>query len=287
MASIQQIITKGDKLMTKEENSLIRSARTSESYVYDALMEIFKNVDITNGKISSSSKADEFLASLDARIFGALKESGYGDSVQSFVNSYSAISSNVVDLHQALGNGLIPAKDINLIQRLEVNKTIANLTQQGMYSSFIAPVREGLYRNIVLGATVADTEKLITDLVISNTEKESPLTRYVGQVANDSIRQFDGSINQVAKIGLNLNATQYVGSIIQDSRAQCMKWVSMAIIKDDQLAAEIDFALNKGTYSNKRCSGMIPGTNTINFCVNRGGYRCRHRAIPIRFRNPK
>jgi hypothetical protein len=285
MAKIQSIINSGDKILLNGTSDLINGMYSIELLVYAALMEVFDNVDITNGKLSTTIKADEFLAALDYKIYQALKKSGYPAYVGDFIGNYDKISSNVRDLHQALGNGLLSASDINAIKRLEVQKTIDNLTQQGMYKDFIAPVREGLYRNIMFGATVGETEEFIKSQVISTKQKDSRLTRYVGQVATDALHQFDGSVNQVAKQSLKLNATQYVGSLlIEDSRAQCMKWVGMSIIKDDNLQEEIDWALNCGRFSNKKCSGMIEGTTTDTFCINRGGYRCRHRAFPILFK---
>lgn len=281
MAKIQSIINSGDKILLNGTSDLINGMYSIELLVYSALMEIFDNVDITNGKLSTTIKADEFLAALDYKIYQALKKSGYPAYVGDFIGNYDKISSNVRDLHQALGNGLLSASDINAIKRLEVQKTIDNLTQQGMYKDFIAPVREGLYRNIMFGATVGETEEFIKSQVISTKQKDSRLTRYVGQVATDALHQFDGSVNQVAKQSLKLNATQYVGSLIEDSRAQCMKWVGMSIIKDEQLQEEIDWALSGGIYSNKKCSGMIENTTKDTFCINRGGYRCRHRAFPI------
>jgi len=281
MAKIQSIINSGDKILLNGTSDLINGMYSIELLVYAALMEVFNNVDITAGKLATSPKADEFLALLDFKIYQALKKSGYPAYVGDFIGNYDKISSNVRDLHQALGNGLLSASDINAIKRLEVQKTIDNLTQQGMYKDFIAPVREGLYRNIMFGATVGETEEFIKSQVISTKQKDSRLTRYVGQVATDALHQFDGSVNQVAKQSLGLNATQYVGSLIEDSRAQCMKWVGMSIIKDEQLQEEIDWALSGGIYSNKKCSGMIENTTKDTFCINRGGYRCRHRAFPI------
>lgn len=281
MAKIQSIINSGDKILLNGTSDLINGMYSIELLVYAALMEIFDNVDITNGKLSTTTKADEFLAALDYKIYQALKKSGYPAYVGDFIGNYDKISSNVRDLHQALGNGLLSASDINAVKRLEVQKTIDNLTQQGMYKDFIAPVREGLYRNIMFGATVGETEEFIKSQVISTKQKDSKLTRYVGQVATDALHQFDGSVNQVAKQSLGLNATQYVGSLIEDSRAQCMKWVGMSIIKDENLQEEIDWALSGGRFSNKKCSGMIEGTTIDTFCINRGGIRCRHRAFPI------
>ena len=284
MAKIQSIINSGDKILLNGTSDLINGMYSIELLVYAALMEVFDNVDITNGKLSTTIKADEFLAALDYKIYQALKKSGYPAYVGDFIGNYDKISSNVRDLHQALGNGLLSASDINAIKRLEVQKTIDNLTQQGMYKDFISPVREGLYRNIMFGATVGETEEFIKSQVISTKQKDSRLTRYVGQVATDALHQFDGSVNQVAKQSLKLNATQYVGSLIEDSRAQCMKWVGMSIIKDENLQEEIDWALNGGRFSNKKCSGMIQGTNKDNFCIMRGGHVCRHRAFGLLIR---
>lgn len=267
--------------MSHGEDQLLTSTAQVEKYIYDSLMGIFKNVDISNGRLSSSAKAEEFLLSLDQRVFDAFNKTGYKDAVKTFTGKYDLVSDNVQKLHEALGHGLIPAKDIASIKRLQVNDTLGRLTEQGMYKDLIQPVRQGLYRNVLFGATVEETEQLITDYVLSKPTKNSKLLNYVGQVAADSLRQFDGSINQTAKNTLNLNATQYVGSLIKDSRAQCMKWVAMDVIRDEDLADEIDFAFN-GSYNGKKCGGMIPGTNTVTFLINRGGFRCRHRAFPIR-----
>jgi len=281
MAKIQSIINKGDKILLNGSSDLVNGMYSIELLVYAALMEIFDTVDITNGKLATNPKAEEFLALLDYKIYQTLKKSGYPVLVSDFIGNYDKITENVRDLHQSLGNGIINLKDINSVKRLEVQKTIQNLTQQGMYKDFIAPVREGLYRNIMFGATVGETEEFIKSQVISNKEKNSKLTRYVKQVSTDALHQYDGSVNQVAKKSLGLNATQYVGSLIEDSRAQCMKWVGMSIIKDSELKEEIDWALNGGRFSNKKCSGMIEGTNPDNFCINRGGVNCRHRIFPI------
>lgn len=281
MPTIQQIINAGDHLMLTSEQNLISGTRSIELLVYAALMEFFDNADISNGILSSSPKAEEFLAYLDYKVYQALNKSGYKDTVKDFIGTFDLIGANVQDLQQKLKNGLIPDKDINPIKRLQVASTLSALTEQGMYNDFITPVRQGLYRSLLFGATTKDTEQLIRSYVISTDEKPSRLLKYVGQVATDSLRQYDGSINQVAKVSLDLNATQYVGSLIEDSRAQCEKWVSMSIIKDEDLQAEIDFALERRNYGNKKCSGMIPGTNPSNFCALRGGYKCRHRAIPV------
>jgi len=49
----------------------------------------------------------------------------------------------------------------------------------------------------------------------------------------------------------------------------------MGRIEEERLQQEINWAFQNG-------QGMIPETNPDNFIINRGGYNCRHEAIPVR-----
>jgi len=287
MPTIEQIIKSGDGILLNGPLALLDSTKAIELLIYKALLELFDNVDITNGKLSSSPKAEDFLASLDYRIFQAMKKNGYGNAVSDFTGNFDLLTDNLQDLHQKLGNGIIEKKDINALKRIEVQNTVSNLTEKGLYKDVIAPLRKDLYRNIMFGASLQDTENMVRGYILSTEGQDSKLLRYVKQISTDALHQYDGSVNQMAKDKLGLNATQYVGSLIEDSRAQCMKWVGMSIIKDENLQEEIDWALAGGQFSNKKCSGMIPGTNIDNFCIQRGGFLCRHRAIPIRVKKGK
>jgi len=287
MPSIEQIIKSGDGILLNGPLALLDSTKAIELLIYKALLELFDNVDITNGKLSSSPKAEDFLASLDYRIFQAMKKNGYGNAVSDFTGNFDLLTDNLQDLHQKLGNGIIEKKDINALKRIEVQNTVSNLTEKGLYKDVISPLRKDLYRNIMFGASLQDTENMIKGYILSTEGQDSRLLSYVNQIATDSLHQYDGSVNQMAKDKLGLNAVRYVGSLIEDSRAQCIKWVEKDIILDTELPKEIEFAINKEIYKGKKCSGMIPGTNKDNFCILRGGYRCRHRAIPIRVKKGK
>ena len=77
MATVQQIIDVGDKLIAKSQRNLINKTKGIELAVYAALMQIFDNVEINNGVLASTPKAEEFLAALDYQVYQALKKSGY------------------------------------------------------------------------------------------------------------------------------------------------------------------------------------------------------------------
>jgi hypothetical protein len=118
-------------------------------------------------------------------------------------------------------------------------------------------------------------ENFLTAYVVGTPELNGLYSRYVKQISRDALGQFDGQINAIIADEFGLDAFRYVGSIIDDSRAQCVRWVGKRILEKSEMQSEIAWANNNGT-------GMIPGTNPDNFLVFRGGYNCRHRAIPFK-----
>jgi hypothetical protein len=136
-------------------------------------------------------------------------------------------------------------------------------------------LRQELFKNIVAGTNSIDVEKAIRDFISGQGDKAGNLKRYVTQVSRDALNQYDGTINSRIAEEFGLDAFQYVGSLIEDSRPQCVRWTGKGVILKDQLEKEIGWAFTNG-------SGMIPGTNSENFAVFRGGYNCRHSAIPFK-----
>lgn len=283
MAKEEKLIKEGERIFNSNETQLLNSVKGAEKELFAELIKIVKNLTITNGKISSNSKSEAFLLSMDKKIYDALRNANYTDSVLRFTKNFNEISDNVRKLHDAVNGVRITAEQINPILRIELQNTISRLTESGLAKDFINPIRQSLYRNIYFGEDITNVENTIRNFVVSNKDSESRLLRYVKQVSRDSMQQFDGGINQLIGNELGLNGVRYVGSLIEDSRAQCKKWVEKYqgefLIAD--LQEEIDWALNGGVYDGKASSGMNQETTPATFFIYRGGYNCRHRAIPI------
>ena len=278
-----KLFNRGIEIVNIAEEDLSSAIIRSEKDIYDEILNIFENVTITNGKLSSNEKTDEFLLSLDRRIARALKNSGYTSSVDKYLTNFDKIAENVKKVQEKVNGINLLASQIDPYRRIEVSNTWDNLLGAGVNKSFVQPVRQGLYRNIMFGATVSDVEKLVKDFVITKKDADSKLLRYVKQVSRDSLSQFDGGLQQKIASELNLNAIRYVGSLILDSRAQCRKWTTEnngLILLDNEFEKEIQKAIDGNLYyDGKTSSGMIKETTLSNFMANRGGYNCRHRAI--------
>lgn len=279
-------IQEGIIIIDSAEKRLADFIQKTQLSLYDAITKIFENVNISNGKLSSSEKTSNFLLSLQSRINKALQDSGYQSEVTKFLTNFPKIAENVKTLQEDFNGINITSKQIAPFQRLEVQATVERLLGSGVNTNFVQPIRQGLYRNILFGGTVGDAESLIKNFVITNKNGDSKLLRYVKQVSRDSLSQFDGGLQQKIAHELNLTAIRYVGSLILDSRAQCGKWTSQGLIAlDDNFAQDIEDAINNKLHFEvggkmKTSAGMIPGTDLITIMANRGGYNCRHRAIP-------
>lgn len=274
---IDKLISKKDKAIVRSENDLLSDFDNIEQKVFDAVKKKINQMNVDNGKILFDDTNTAIVNEIDATIKNALQGSNYPSQVKDYLRSFETIrqfnfdvQKNVNDLSEKELSDLI-----NPIQQANVQQTLDGLTGSGVSTNFIQPVREGIYKNIVAGTTISDMEVYLTNYILSNPERMSGLKRYVTQVSRDSLNQFDGQVNSHIAETFGLDAFRYVGSLIDDSRPQCVRWVGKNVLLLDDLQNELNWAYNNG-------SGMIPGTTPNNFAVFRGGYNCRHSAIPFK-----
>jgi hypothetical protein len=275
--SIDKLVGKKDKEVLIAENDLIDNFENIEKKIFDAVKGKINQMNIEGGKILFDDKNTAIVNEIDAVIQNALQGSNYPTQVKEFLRSFETIKQFNFDAQKSVND--ISEKElsdlIDPIQKANVEQTLNGLTGTGVSTNFIQPVREGIYKNIVAGTTISDLETYLTNYIISNPERMSGLKRYVTQVSRDSLNQFDGQVNSHIAETFGLDAFRYVGSLIEDSRPQCVRWVGKNVLLASELQKEINWAYDNGT-------GMIPGTTPNNFAVFRGGYNCRHSAIPFK-----
>jgi len=166
-------------------------------------------------------------------------------------------------------------KLVSPVQKLAVERTLNGLTGSGVNTNFIEPVRQGIFQNIVAGTNRTQLEEYLRNYILGNPNVDGLYSRYVKQVSRDALGQFDGQTNARIADEFGLDAFRYVGSLIDDSRPQCRRWIAKRVLQKSEMLNEINWAYNNGT-------GMISGTTPDNFIVYRGGYNCRHAAIPFK-----
>lgn len=225
---------------------------------------------------------DETVARLIANARKELERAFAGASFDSMseelLEDYGRIIDNAKEIHKELNDLNISdsfrTRQLSPAQQLAIRQTSAYLSQASMSAQVVSPLTKVLFEAVQFGYTLSDAQKAIAESM--------NFGKYVGQIARDGLFQFDGTIHKIIADEYGLDAIEYVGSLVEDSRGQCAKWIKESPILDENLPEEIAWAKRSGDYKGRKKSGMIPETNSENFMVYRGGYNCRHRAIPTR-----
>ncbi|MFM9143021.1 MAG: hypothetical protein ACKOPP_03375, partial [Bacteroidota bacterium] len=275
--SVNKLLDKKDSTITKAETDLIDDFTGIENKIYNAVNRLALKMNQSEGKILFDDENTQAVNEINEVVRKAIQSSEYPTKVREYLRNFETIKEFNFDIHQDV-NDLNPDELndlINPVQRGIVEQTLTNLTGAGINTNFSDPLREGIFKNIVAGTTISDLQIYLQSYINTNEERMGQLKKYVSQVSRDALNQFDGQVNSRIAEEFGLNAFRYVGSLIDDSRPQCIRWVGKEVLLYDELPNEISWAYSNGT-------GMIPGTTRDNFAVYRGGYNCRHSAIPFK-----
>lgn len=274
---INALIDLKDSFIDESEMALLEGFDSIESSIYNAVNKRIMSMNQSGGKLIFDDENVMGVNELTTIILAAIQSSQYPNNVKGYVRNFDKIKEYNARI-QGKVNGISFAELEELItpmQQQMVAKVLEDLTGQGIDVEFIRPLKEGIYRNLVSGSTIADMQKSLMEFIKSDEQRLGQFKKYVSRMSRDAMLQFDGQINARIATEFGLDAFIYVGTIIRDSRPQCIQWLGKQILKKSELPQLIAGAYNYG-------SGMIPGTTADNFAIYRGGYNCRHTAVPIK-----
>lgn len=262
------------KIIDDSERLLIDGIPKSQKGIFDAITKLLTEFDTQGGKIQFNSSTVNLINEAANEIYKALNRSGYDSRVKQYLKNFDKIKQAAIAEQKSINGIEVGARNLNNIQKSAIQQTSNILVGNGLDANLIQPVKDILLKSATSGMTIAQAELQLRQTILGDSERLGKLDRYVTQVSRDSISQFDGMMQERIAKDYDLDGISYEGSIIKDSREQCKRWAAMGEIAIKDLPAEIDWAYANG-------SGMIPGTTKDNFCINRGGFSCRHFATAI------
>ncbi len=276
-SKVNDIIDKKLKAMDVADARFLTGFEPIEKKIYDAVRKKVLNMNFESGKSLFDDENVQIINELNDVISNAIASSGYPAKVNEYLRSFETIKEFNFDAHRDVNDLSTDEMEelINPVQKQVTQQTIDGLTGSGIDTQFIQPMKEGIFKNIVSGATITDLETYLKGYILSDELNLGKFKKYTTQIARDTLNQFDGQVNSRIANEFGLNAFKYVGSLIEDSRPQCVRWVGKGTLLLEELQTEISWANSNG-------SGMIPGTTPDNFSIYRGGYNCRHSAIPFK-----
>lgn len=243
--------------------------------------DINKLIGTYFGKDISFTKKAQLINEITERLNALLLKTEYKSAVSEYLVSFDKIN-DFQKLLQLEVNGINLSKvPLSEIKKAQISIVKNQLLDTGISAEFSAPIKEILTRNILVGTNISEAKEILDKFILGDGDKLGVLQRYAGQTANDTLRQYDGLINKTIKDEYDMTKIAYVNSNIKTTRGQCRHWTSFDFVTDEQLLDEIPIAVNGGTLGGYVCSGMIPETTVESFEFFRGGYNCRHEAVPI------
>lgn len=271
---MQKDIKKRFSIINNAEAELSKNLSSTQSDIYVEIVKILDSFSTLSGNLIYDRQAINLINQAEQQIRIAINKSDYPERVKDYLLNFDKIREQNILVQKSLNKIDITSVGLTSLQQSAVQLTTNSLVGNGLDVNFIQPVKDALFQHVVAGASIADTEIALRNL-IKGDETLGLFQRYVTQISRDSISQYDGLIQSRIMNEFDLDGYSYEGSIIHDSRAQCRRWVEMGEIKFEDLEAELNWAYSNG-------SGMIPNTTKDTFPINRGGYNCRHFATAIR-----
>lgn len=245
--------------------------------------DLFNDLIVLLSSFNFADAADldvaNIVAEIDRLYAAAINRPDFVNDTRAFLRNFDQVRQNALDMHKDVSNlSYTPQfyEALNKQQKFLIDKTIYELQQGGLKKYFVEDAKQVLLEAAHLGYSSKQIEKRLRKRLLSSTDKDSYYMRYATQVSRDAVNDYNGQINQMVQDEYEMDMIRYVGSIVEDSRAFCshVRKELKGKIKVSELPALL------ASYSGS--NGMIPNTNSKNFYVVRGGWNCRHEAIPYR-----
>jgi hypothetical protein len=272
----QEIIKAKLLIYDTADDELIDGLSTTERAILKAVNGLLNKVDTVDGKLVNNEGTLTFINELNKRIEKIIRDSTLTGKVDAYLKKFQKIDGLNTRLMKEVNGINIENLNLNPIKTQAIKELSEALTSpQSIKTQMAKPIKDIMFQSVVTGMTLEDAKETLNDFITGGGKRLGSVRRYVSQIARDSLSQYDGLVNAQIAREYELDAYRYVGSLIQDSRPQCVRWVGKAVLKVEELPAELAWADKNGR-------GLIPGTTPENFPIYRGGYNCRHMAIPFR-----
>jgi len=168
------------------------------------------------------------------------------------------------------------------ILEFATQQTAIDLLDAGVDTNFINPILTLLNNAVNNGSSLDNLLEELDVYITGGDEGVGALKRYVTQVSNDSLTQFNANYNQAVTQDLGFEFYKYTGTVITNTRPFCNDFVNKYYHKKE--VEELGVAINpltSGGLTSAQMKGRITGTNSSNIFTRRGGWNCRHYFSPL------
>lgn len=253
--------------------------------IYKDVQMLVKDLDLKGDKIANTVKNVKAIGALKKKIEKIILSKEYISNVKDYVKAFDQVSTLQNAYFNDLSSTAGPAELLNAVKKQSIDQAVTSLTESGISANVTEGIQGILKRNITGSGSYTDLVDQMRNYILTNESGIGALERYSKQITTDALNQFSAQYSQTLSADLQNNWFIYVGSNKETTREFCRlltakKWIHKSEIPD----------IVNGIIDGKKVSispktgvwnGGIPGTNSNNFQVNRGGYGCDHQLLPV------
>lgn len=265
--------------MENAVDNIVLSAADAQQIIYEYLLEQINFFEISNGAFVANQDYRQRLSIITKQV-NAIINKKYKPSISEYLNTYKTIDETTSGLHKSY-NEIVIEKSLLSSARRAVYDQAEYFLVDGLAAGYIQPAKYLLMQAATNGITIKQARSLLDnwnkgELVTGRlaSGKQTPrLQAYAGQIARDSIFQYNGTIQDKIGQQYGLKKFIYVGGLVKDSRPLCKHLVGLRRkIELKEIPKLIE----------KYPQGVIPGTTEENFPIRRAGYNCIHTVMMVR-----
>lgn len=289
--------SKGDLLISElihvldsSIDSFNSSVPAIERGMYSRVLELIKELDLSNGRVKVTAKNMRILGSLKQELNNAILNKSFEKKIGELVKAYDKVESVQSQYFSTVAASFSPGAIFKEVKKQAIQSVRDGLAESGLSYNVTSKVQGILKQNITTGGRFTDLTEQMRAFLIDDKTGEGALARYSKQIVFDGLQQYSATYTQLATDDLGLNFFKYVGTLKETSREFCRTLIEakngcMPYIHRSQfselLRGEIcghQVELNKKT---DLPEGMKKETTVDNLQLLRGGWSCGHQLIPV------
>jgi hypothetical protein len=279
--TINELLAEKLSFLDNSERSFLLGIEKIEKSVLTKVLTILRSLSQKEGKLIQTEANNKLLLRLKKEILSAIRKSAFVPRIDNFLTDFDKVESLNKNIYSRSLKRKVTT-NLTLEKQIVIDSVVDSLKADSAINANLSnPIRKMITDAVRLNQTFDQAEKNLTEL-IEGTGNGGLLKKYSSQVVTDAINGFDGAVNDTIRDAFQLDGFRYVGSLIKDSRQNCVEWVNAE-------GRFKKFAIRAGTYRVKDIDAMIKiartrsgwrqETTAQNFAEKRGGYRCRHQVF--------
>jgi hypothetical protein len=287
MARFEDILKKIDAAISKFQKRIPAIQRA----IFADLEDYLKKLDTSNGRIKTTVANLRIINSIKSRLQKIILSPEYIRDVKEFAKAFSEITVLQNEYWRQVESSFKPKTFLKEVRNQAIADTVRNLTESGIGATISEQIATILRNNITAGGSYSELTRQLRESIL-DTANEGSLQKYTKQITTDAINQYNAQYTQAVSSDLGFEWFAYQGSDILTTRPFCDAMTDFRYFHisrvPDLLKAKDLYYMKDGKKTKvpiydktKLPHGMIPGTNSANFFVNRGGYNCGHQIRPV------